>query len=766
MDQEYTVRRGNTAVHATSRLSLDGVADIQPEFTAAGMRQEAISGLGEGGVEVHTADIGGLRLERELYTEPEPPGRTAVRLCLHNERDTDVPVDMMTPLWAGPDGVDLDGRPAGDWILVRQPRYKNDMPASVRLGSCDPGVWDAVRGTQETGGFAPAPGTGDWPRAFSSSELTLLRAGDAGMMVGLLPVDRQLVRCRLELDEERRRLESFRVDCLCDGQLLRPGGTLRSQWVVVDLNADLFAAVEAYVQALAAAAGGARPGCSDIPSRPLVWCSWYYYANAFTQAEAEANLEALERQPLPFDVFQLDECWDLAFGDWYPNADWPDLPGFAARCRAAGYIPGLWTCGFLVEPRARTGFHHPEWLLRRRSGERVQFNMAGMSNHVLDTTHPGALEFIEQLYRRLTREYGFTYHKVDFTRAVVYDPEAVFHDRTMNRAQAYRAGIEAIRRGIGVDSYLNICGGLYGPLIGIADAQRTGSDVKSIWPSLPSSEDTTDYGPFTIKQNSLRYWMNALWDNDPDALMVRRRTEPYRDQSLSLGLMNDDEALTSTLNQYIGGGLVCTTENLTEIEADRLLLLRHCAPSVGTAAVPRDLLEGGRFPAIFDTRVRPRAAGLPEWHTVGVVNWSRQNRWFPLILNAALIGAMADTAQRFLVCAFRGGWTQVLQPDDRLNIGPVPPHGCEVVKIQPFQAEQPCLVRTDGHFSMGGTEVTTWNPVSGGVRLTVEWPWPVPLTLFVRPPAGRTFIGQDEKDTLAVEVPEYSSGLQLELAYR
>ena len=57
-------------------------------------------------------------------------------------------------------------------------------------------------------------------------------------------------------------------------------------------------------------------------------------------------------------------------------------------------------------------------------------------------------------------------------------------------------------------------------------------DFEVALPDHPGEEEE-GYGPFTIKQNSLRYWWNRLWDNDPDALMVRRRAAPYRFQPLS-----------------------------------------------------------------------------------------------------------------------------------------------------------------------------------------------------------------------------------------
>jgi len=612
------------------------------------------------------------------------------------------------------------------------------MPACVRLGGDGPGIWDAVHGTPETGGQPQGAG-GDLPRQFVSSELTALAGGGTAVAFGFLPIDRQLVQSILTLTPDRTGLESLRLDCVCDGQVVPAGDELASQWVLVRFAADLHEAIDAYVASLLEAQPR-RETAAVYPRPPTVWCSWYYYGDGFTQAECEENLAALERRPLPLDVFLIDACRARRWGDWRPNSDWPDLRSIADRTRRLGLAPGIWTCPMLLEPRSRTRHAHPEWLLRDRQGSPVTFSMNGMSNLVLDPTVPEAGDFIVGIYRWLRQEMGFTYFKLDFMRAVG-EPGGVFADPTQNRAQAFRLALEAVRRGAGDDAYINVCGGFYGPSLGLADAQRSGSDVKSLWPEPPAGEEAEGYGPFAIKQNTLRYWMNQLGHNDPDALMVRRRPTPARDERLSLGLLNEEEALTCALNQYLGGGLVCFTENLAEIDDDRLFLLRHCAPSVGAAALPRDTAAPARFPALFDTAVTPAALRLDPWHTVGVVNWHDEPRTFQLTLDDRLLGAFAGAAGAFLVSAFSAGWHCVVASGDTIEVGPVPPHGCEVVKVQVNRPDAPQLVRTDGHFSMGGAELTGWSPTDAGIDLQVEWPWPVPLRLWLCPPVGCAFAG-------------------------
>jgi hypothetical protein len=624
-------------------------------------------------------------------------------------------------------------------VLLRQPRMKNDVPACVRLGSTGEEVWDAVRGTSETGGVPrPAQAGALPPSRFVCSELAVLGTGatvteKGALALGFVPITDYLVSTEVVLSDDRRTLVSLTMACEGDGQVVEPGAAAWSQWAVLIFAPTVTRATLRYAQILSA-----HSSCRETSGEraPTVWCSWYYYGDGFTQDELEANLTWLEEHPLPVDVLLIDECWDRRWGEWLPNSRWPDLGKAAERMRALGYRPGIWTCGFLAEPRATIRYHKPHWLLRDRQGNEIRFRMNSMQSYVLDPTHPEVQTFLEETYRRLTEEYGFTYHKIDFTRAVAH-PDAVFHDRTKNRAQAFRMGIEAIRRGIGQDAYLNICGGLYGPSLGLADGQRTGSDTRGTWPAHPEDDPHRPFGPFTIKQNTLRFWMNRLWQNDPDAAMIRRRSEAYRGERLSIGTMNDTEAETTVLNQYLAGGIVCFTENLPEIDEDRLSLYRRCVPTIGSAAVPRDLRDGHRFPAVFDTEVTPQTAGLATWHTVSVVNWHGVPRSFRIHLREVLPDPYLASADRFLLSAYLHRWHRVLPPGGEITIEDVPPHGCEVIKVQPYCPERPHLLRTDGHFSMGGVEIDAW--AVDGERLSIQgnWPWPCPLELAVLLPGGK-----------------------------
>ena len=123
--------------------------------------------------------------------------------------------------------------------------------------------------------------------------------------------------------------------------------------------------------------------------------------------------------------------------------------------------------------------------------------------YVFDITNGETWGYFRKLYRHFTYDWGYSYHKLDFTRAAVIYENARFANRRMTLAQAYRRAVEAIREGMGEEAFLLMCGGLYDPIIGLVDSQRTGSDVLSMWSSTVNKDGKT--APYTIRQSLERF---------------------------------------------------------------------------------------------------------------------------------------------------------------------------------------------------------------------------------------------------------------------
>lgn len=259
------------------------------------------------------------------------------------------------------------------------------------------------------------------------------------------------------------------------------------------------------------------------------WCSWYHYFHEVTEADFLGNLEVAT--DWPFEVFQLDDGFQAAIGDWLATT--AAFPGGLARSadavRAAGLRPGIWLAPFLVAPSSEIARRHPEWIARDPSGDH---QLIGMYNdhwggfvHVLDTSNPEVLEHLERLAGDIV-DAGFSYLKLDFTYAPSID--GTYADVSRTPAERVRAGYEAIRRGAGGDTFILGCGCPLGPVIGMVDGMRIGPDVAPNWALSQEQFYVPGYAeaaPATLnawRSTLARSFMHRrLWLNDPDCIMLR-----------------------------------------------------------------------------------------------------------------------------------------------------------------------------------------------------------------------------------------------------
>jgi len=309
-------------------------------------------------------------------------------------------------------------------------------------------------------------------------------------------------------------------------------------------------------------AGGAR---TAAPFQ-VGWCSWYHYFDKVTEADLRRNLAAADRWP--FDVFQLDDGYQKAIGDWLDtNAKFPSrLDTLAADIAAHGRQPGIWLAPFLAAPDSELVRRHPDWIARSAGSDgdqplRSWWNPAWGGGedgfmYSLDTSRPEVLDHLEQLARDLV-DAGFVYLKLDFTFAPGVDGR--WHDATLTPAERVRAGFDAIRRGAGDDTFILGCGVPLANVVGVVDANRIGADVAPLWELDPGAEIVPGYlnvQPATqsaFAATVARSFMHRqLWMNDPDCIMLRTTSTDL------------DPAAAATWARCVAlsGGLVMVSDDL------------------------------------------------------------------------------------------------------------------------------------------------------------------------------------------------------------
>jgi alpha-galactosidase len=313
-------------------------------------------------------------------------------------------------------------------------------------------------------------------------------------------------------------------------------------------------------------ANNARVGASY----QVGWCSWYHYFDRVTEADIRANLALAS--DWPFDVFQIDDGYQSAIGDWLTtNEKFPSsLDVLASVIAAEGRTPGIWLAPFLVAPDSAVATAHPDWFATHASGRRL----VGMVNdhwggpvHALDTTNPEVLEHIEATARALV-DAGFTYLKLDFTYAPGLAGQ--FADPSRTSAQRVRAGFDAVRRGAGEDTFLLGCGAPLGPTIGVVDGMRIGPDVAPWWElpdghaHPPGYKATSPSTANALRATEARQFMHRrLWLNDPDCVMLRTTHTDLDAEQVRRWAMAVGES----------GGMVLVSDDLSLLDADARALL-------------------------------------------------------------------------------------------------------------------------------------------------------------------------------------------------
>lgn len=261
---------------------------------------------------------------------------------------------------------------------------------------------------------------------------------------------------------------------------------------------------------------GERLGNAPGKPTPRVWCSWYSLHTAITQDLLHQVLDGLG--DLPFDVFQIDDGWQISVGDWEPNEKFPSgMEALAANIRASDRTPGLWLAPLLILPSSTLFRQHPDWLLRKANGKLVPAGVNwGERLYALDTTHPAVLDWLKALMKQV-RAWGFDYLKLDFLYAGAL-PGKRYVD--MPREAAYRQGLQVMREAMGEEAYFLACGAPIIPSLGLCDALRVGPDVSGEWESHRNA--VLLYNPSTpgtrnaIRTSLNRLWLQPLVATDPD----------------------------------------------------------------------------------------------------------------------------------------------------------------------------------------------------------------------------------------------------------
>jgi alpha-galactosidase len=186
-------------------------------------------------------------------------------------------------------------------------------------------------------------------------------------------------------------------------------------------------------------------------------------------------------------VFQIDDGWERAVGQWEPDAaKFPrGMKALAAEIEAKGMIPGIWIAPLLVTKGCSLFRERPEWVLRDGKARPVP---AGLNPgwdgvfYCLDISLPEVEDYLARLFDTIVEDWGYRYLKLDFLYAGFMAgarrrPGAAYehYDRLMRRLTS--RVVDSRGRGV---AYLG-CGAPLEPSFRRFPLMRVGADTKEKW---------------------------------------------------------------------------------------------------------------------------------------------------------------------------------------------------------------------------------------------------------------------------------------------
>lgn len=365
------------------------------------------------------------------------------------------------------------------------------------------------------------------------------------------------------------------------------GDSLSSERLMFAVGSDYHAQLEQYGRAV----GLLHKARIDTPT-PIGWWSWTAYYFGLNQGTAITNAEWLAEnlKQSGYNYFQIDEGYQYARGEYAtPDVNlFPRGLGYVGDVlRGNGFTFGVWTAPFEVSERAWVYQNHKDWLLHNAGGQLI--HIGNVTNHtdllyVLDTTNPGAQDYLRQTYTALY-SWGIRFIKMDFMDDSAV--EGAYYRPNTTALEAQRIGLKIIRSTVGEDVVLDKDGSPMLNPVGIVDTGRISQDTGH---TFGASRDAAS-------GIAARYYMNRnFFVADPDAFTVSNQT--VDDQSWHGGKhrLTLEEAKVSIALAAVAGGMFELGDDLPTLGAsqERLSLVKNTdlidIARLGRSSTPTDLM--------------------------------------------------------------------------------------------------------------------------------------------------------------------------------
>lgn len=288
------------------------------------------------------------------------------------------------------------------------------------------------------------------------------------------------------------------------------------------------------------------------------YTTWYNYYPHINEKIVTDDLEALSKVDADIDIFQIDDGFQTATGDWlsidpvkFPNG----MKSEVEKIHAKNMLAGLWLAPFGAQFTSKLLKEHKDWFIKKPNGRLVQCGPNWGGFCALDIENPDARAYIKNFFDVVLNDWGFDLVKLDFLYAAAIIP---YHNKT--RGQLMCEAMDFLRECVGDKKILG-CGVPLMPAFGKVDYCRIGADMDLRW-----NKPTFDHREFVSTVNTLgnsifrRQLDGRAFLNDPDVFLLR-------DDNMHMDF--EQRKIIATVNKLFGSVLF-TSDNVGEYREEQM----------------------------------------------------------------------------------------------------------------------------------------------------------------------------------------------------
>lgn len=316
---------------------------------------------------------------------------------------------------------------------------------------------------------------------------------------------------------------------------------------------------------------------NSIPVQPAIgWTSWYYYYTNISEKIIEDNLNAFKDNNVPIELFQIDDGYQKAVGDWlnfnerFPNG----LKNIVDKIHNQGVKAGLWLAPFACEHKSFIVKEKPDWIVKDANGKflKIGFNpLWSYWFYALDIYNEEVRSYLRNVFHTIFNEWKFDLVKLDFLYGTAIVPR-----NGKSRGQIMFEAMQFVRECAG-DKMILGCGVPLSAAKGTTDYCRIGPDIHLSWDFALLKWIRARERPSTLNaiHNTIsRRHLSGKWFwNDPDVFILRKNKN----------ILSFDEKYALLLANLLFGHLLFTSDNISEYYDETLRLYKSIFPLMPVA---------------------------------------------------------------------------------------------------------------------------------------------------------------------------------------